>query len=59
MKTKHRQTFFASRTLASRGYNEVITFSFVNNVMAKQFNGGFKALNLVNPISSELTDMRP
>ncbi|MDC1194576.1 phenylalanine--tRNA ligase subunit beta, partial [Pseudomonadota bacterium] len=59
MKTKHRQTFFASRTLASRGYNEVITFSFVNNVMAKQFNGGSKVLNLVNPISSELTDMRP
>ena len=59
MKTKHRQSFFASRTLASRGYNEVITFSFVNNVMAKQFNGGSKVLNLVNPISSELTDMRP
>ena len=27
--------------------------------MAKQFNGGSEALNLVNPISSELTDMRP
>jgi phenylalanyl-tRNA synthetase beta chain len=27
--------------------------------MAKQFNGGSKSLNLVNPISSELTDMRP
>ncbi len=59
MRTKHRQTFFASRTLASRGYNEVITFSFLNNIMAKQFNGGSKTLNLVNPISSELTDMRP
>ena len=27
--------------------------------MADQFNGGKHALNLVNPISSELTDMRP
>ena len=59
MRTKHRQTFFASRTLASRGYNEVITFSFLNKTMAKQFNGGSEILNLVNPISSELTDMRP
>ena len=59
MSIKHRQAFFASRTLASRGYNEVITFSFLNKTMADQFNGGEFALNLVNPISSELTDMRP
>ncbi len=59
MSIKHRQAFFASRTLASRGYNEVITFSFLNKVMADQFNGGGSSLNLVNPISSELTDMRP
>ncbi len=59
MSTKHRQAFFASRILASRGYNEVITFSFLNKTMAEQFNGGGLALNLVNPISSELADMRP
>ena len=59
MMIKHRQAFFASRTLASRGYNEVITFSFLNKRMAELFNGGKVALNLVNPISSELTDMRP
>tara|TARA_Y100000991_G_C21953195_1_gene340774 strand:- start:21 stop:1646 length:1626 start_codon:yes stop_codon:yes gene_type:complete len=59
MNTKHRQAFFASRTLANRGYNEVITFSFLNKKMADQFEGGGSALNLVNPISSELTDMRP
>ena len=59
MNIKHRQAFFASRTLASRGYNEVITFSFLNKAMAYQFNGGGSSLNLVNPISSELTDMRP
>ena len=59
MSIKHRQAFFASRILANRGYNEVITFSFLNKAMADQFNGGGLALNLVNPISSELTDMRP
>ncbi len=59
MKIKHRQAFFASRILANRGYNEVITFSFLNKAMADQFNGGGFALNIVNPISSELTDMRP
>ena len=58
-KTKHRQNFIASRILASRGYNEVITFSFLNKSMAMQFNGGSRDLSLVNPISSELTDMRP
>ena len=59
LKAKHRQVFFASRILAGRGYNEVITFSFLNAVMAEQFNGGLDSLKLVNPISSELTDMRP
>jgi|TARA_B110000977_G_scaffold11046_1_gene14390 phenylalanyl-tRNA synthetase beta chain len=59
MNSKHRQSFFATRILATRGYNEVITFSFLNKVMAHQFNGGQNSLSLVNPISSELTDMRP
>ncbi len=59
MSIKHRQAFFASKILANRGYNEVITFSFLNKAMADQFNGGDFSLNLVNPISSELTDMRP
>ncbi len=59
MSNKHRQAFFASRTLANRGYNEVVTFSFLNKAMTDQFNGGSFSLNLVNPISTELTDMRP
>jgi len=59
MSNKHRQAFFASRTLASRGYYEVVTFSFLNKTMAHRFNGGLSCLNLVNPISTELTDMRP
>ena len=59
MTIKHRQMSIASKILANRGYSEVITFSFLNEVMAKQFNGGIKELVLVNPISSELTHMRP
>ena len=59
MTVKHRQMSIASKILANRGYSEVITFSFLNEVMAKQFNGGIKELVLVNPISSELTHMRP
>ena len=59
MSVKHRQISIASKILANRGYSEVITFSFLNEVMAKQFNGGIKELVLVNPISSELTHMRP
>ena len=59
MSVKHRQISIASKKLANRGYSEVITFSFLNGVMAKQFNGGIKELVLVNPISSELTHMRP
>ena len=59
MSVKHRQISIASKILANRGYSEVITFSFLNGVMAKQFNGGIKELVLVNPISSELTHMRP
>ena len=59
MSIKQRQSSIASRTLATRGYSEAITFSFLNEVMAKQFNGGIEELSLVNPISSELTHMRP
>ena len=33
MHLKHRQSFFASRVLANRGYNEIITFSFLNSNM--------------------------
>ena len=51
MNIKQRQSSIASRTLATRGYSEAITFSFLNEVMAKQFNGGLEQLALVNPIS--------
>ncbi len=49
----------ARRTLASRGFNEAITWAFLAQDQAKLFGGGEPELKLANPISSELSDMRP
>jgi phenylalanyl-tRNA synthetase beta chain len=49
----------ARRTLASRGFVEAITWSFIREGEAKHFGGGAEALMLANPISSEMTTMRP
>jgi phenylalanyl-tRNA synthetase beta chain len=47
------------RTLAQRGFNEAVTYAFLDHKNAKRFGGGQKSLQLANAISSELTDMRP
>jgi phenylalanyl-tRNA synthetase beta chain len=47
------------RALAARGLVEAITWSFVARPQAALFGGGQDALELANPISSELTSMRP
>lgn len=49
----------ARRTLAARGFNEAITWAFLAESHAKHFGGGQPELKLANPISSELSDMRP
>jgi phenylalanyl-tRNA synthetase beta chain len=49
----------ARRRLAERGLNEAVTWSFLPQAHAELFGGGSKELQLVNPISSELSDMRP
>jgi phenylalanyl-tRNA synthetase beta chain len=49
----------ARRTLASRGFNECATWAFLPEAQAKLFGGGQPELKLGNPISSELSDMRP
>jgi phenylalanyl-tRNA synthetase beta chain len=54
-----RRRFLAARALAVRGMNEAITWSFVPKSQAELFGGGSPALELANPISSELSDMRP
>ncbi|KAB2938957.1 MAG: phenylalanine--tRNA ligase subunit beta [Hyphomicrobium sp.] len=49
----------ARRTLAARGLVEAITWSFVPAAEAKAFGGGAAALELANPISVEMSSMRP
>ncbi len=49
----------ARRTLAARGLVEAVTWSFLPEGEAKAFGGGDKALELANPISVEMTFMRP
>jgi phenylalanyl-tRNA synthetase beta chain len=47
------------RSLASRGFVEAITWSFIARSQAAQFGGGSDTLELANPISSEMSSMRP
>lgn len=49
----------ARRTLAARGLDEAVTWSFIPEAEAVRFGGGTAELKLANPIASELTDMRP
>jgi phenylalanyl-tRNA synthetase beta chain len=49
----------AKRALAARGMAEAITWSFIAPTQAKLFGGGADALVLANPISPELSVMRP
>jgi phenylalanyl-tRNA synthetase beta chain len=49
----------ARRLLAGRGLVEAVTWSFIPQAQAKAFGGGQPGLELENPISSEMTTMRP
>ena len=49
----------ARRTIASLGYNECVTYSFVEAESACLFSDGGPLVRLENPISSEMDVMRP
>lgn len=49
----------ARRALAGRGMVEAVTWSFVSHAHAVAFGGGAAGLVLANPISADLSDMRP
>ena len=49
----------ARRTMAALGYNECVTYSFIDQKAAALFDGGDDASALENPISSEMSHMRP
>ncbi len=49
----------ARRTAAALGYNECVTYSFIDAQGATLFGGGDDATMLENPISSDMSHMRP
>ena len=49
----------ARREIAALGYNECVSYSFIDAEAAALFGGGSDAVRLDNPISSEMTHMRP
>ena len=54
-----RRTRAARRAIASRGFNECVTFSFIARDQAALFGGGDDARQLTNPIASDLDALRP
>lgn len=54
-----KQSQRARRLLASRGFLECCSWSFLPEAQAKLFGGGEAKLKLVNPISADLDTMRP
>ncbi len=56
---KQRRSRRARRVLASRGMVEAVTWSFIERPHATHFGGGQDALELDNPISSDMSSMRP
>ncbi len=54
-----RRQRVARRALGGRGLTEAVTWSFIPRGTAVLFGGGNAALVLDNPISSEMTTMRP
>jgi phenylalanyl-tRNA synthetase beta chain len=49
----------ARRVLAGRGLVEAMTWSFIPRRQSELFGGGSEALELANPISVEMSSMRP
>ncbi|ATI11385.1 MULTISPECIES: phenylalanine--tRNA ligase subunit beta [Acetobacter] len=49
----------ARRFLAARGLTETVGFSFVSHEEAERFGGAPESLRLLNPIASDLDQMRP
>jgi phenylalanyl-tRNA synthetase beta chain len=56
---RQRRARRARRSLAARGLVEAVMWSFIPRAHAELFGGGTDALELANPISSEMSSMRP
>ena len=56
---RQRREGAARRGCASLGYHECVTYSFIDEAAARLFGGGDDATRLENPISSEMSQLRP
>ncbi|WP_028957084.1 phenylalanine--tRNA ligase subunit beta [Sulfitobacter sp. 20_GPM-1509m] len=54
-----RREQIARRTTAALGYNELVTYSFIDQASAALFGGGDDLTRLENPISTDMSHMRP
>ena len=54
-----KRTRIARRTLASRGFNETISYSFIPRAHAALFGGGDELRQLENPIAADMDALRP
>jgi phenylalanyl-tRNA synthetase beta chain len=54
-----RRLVAARRTAAALGYNECVSYSFIDQASAKLFGGGTDVTMLENPISADMSHMRP
>ncbi|TNJ43374.1 phenylalanine--tRNA ligase subunit beta [Phaeobacter sp. B1627] len=59
MTAQQRRLQMARRTCAALGYNEVVSYTFIDQPVAGLFGGGTDATMLANPISSEMSHLRP
>ena len=55
---KQKLFHLSQRSLASKGYMEIVTWSFTDSKIDKQFSKGEKEISIFNPISSDLDVMR-
>jgi|TARA_R110000850_G_scaffold61007_3_gene139601 phenylalanyl-tRNA synthetase beta chain len=54
-----RREAIARRTCAALGYNECVSYSFIDQASAALFGGGTDDTRLENPISADMSHMRP
>lgn len=59
MSPAQRREVAARRTVAALGYHECVTYSFIDQPSAALFGGGTDATRLENPISKDMSHMRP
>jgi phenylalanyl-tRNA synthetase beta chain len=57
--TMQNRRRIVKRSLAARGLDEAVTWSFVSAAEAQRFGGGKPELRLANAIAADLSDMRP